>query len=168
MKEEVLYFGRMAAYALIVGVAYWFLSYEAAGTALLIGFGLATAAGFAVLRAGARGAQEADAAGEPGLEGDGPFADESGPVPMRSAAPLAVGVGVAVVGLAGAFGAWFLVAGAVPLLLGAVDWLRSAERELALRQDVDAAQARLDVTPTEPAPPASSSAEASRAASTGR
>lgn len=167
MKEEVLYFGRIAVYALFIGVVYWFVSYEAAGTALLIGFGLATAAGFVVLRAGARGAQVADETADPGLEGDGPFADESGPVPMRSAAPLAVGVGVAVVGLAGAFGAWFLIAGAVPLLLGAVDWLRSAEHELALREDVDEGE------PPENAvagttTPTSTSGEASRAAPTGR
>jgi hypothetical protein len=71
---------------------------------------------------------------------DGPFGDESGPLPTRSVAPLAVGFGVAVIGMAGAFGPWFALAGAVPLLLGAADWLRAANRELALREDLDDAE----------------------------
>ena len=153
--EEVRYFGRISAYALVVGVAYWFLSYEAAGTMLLIGFGLATGAGFLVLRSGARHAQGADAADDAAGQPDGPFADESGPVPTRSGAPLAVGFGVAAVALAGAFGPWFIIAGAVPLLLGAADWLRSAEHELVLRTSADEG-VRADGA--EPAPPAGDAA----------
>jgi hypothetical protein len=136
--EEVRYFGRMSIYALLVGAAYWFLSYEAAGTVMLIGFGLATGAGFTLLRASARRLPDAPDDAE-STQPDGPFGDESGPLPTRSAAPLAVGLGVAVIGMAGAFGPWFVAAGAVPLLLGAVDWLRAANRELALRTDVDRA-----------------------------
>ncbi len=131
--EEVRYFGRMSVYALLVGAAYWFLSYEAAGTVLLIGFGLATGAGFTLLRSSARRPPAEAGSTEP----DGPFGDESGPLPTRSAAPLAVGLGVAVIGMAGAFGPWFVLAGAVPLLLGAADWLRAANRELALRSRLD-------------------------------
>ncbi|MHB8959065.1 MAG: aa3-type cytochrome oxidase subunit IV [Candidatus Limnocylindrales bacterium] len=135
--EEIRYFGRLAIYALLVGGAYWFLSYEPAGTVLLIGFGLATGAAFVVLRRGVR--QEHGGAGSEGgtATSEAPFADETGPVPTRSGAPLAVGFGIATVALAGAFGPWFLIAGAVPLVLGAVDWLRAAERELALRSSTD-------------------------------
>ncbi len=139
--EEVRYFGRLAIYALLVGAAYWFLSYEPAGTVLLIGFGLATGAAFVVLRRGVR--QERAAAGADGgaAASEAPFADESGPVPTRSGAPLAVGFGIAAMALAGAFGPWFLIAGAVPLILGAVDWLRAADRELALRSSTDNGEA---------------------------
>ncbi len=134
--EEVRYFGRLSLFALIVGVAYWFVSYDPAGTVMLIGFGVATGAGFTLLRSGARlGADVPDEAES--VEPDGPFGDESGPLPTRSAAPLAVGFGVAVIGMAGAFGPWFAIAGAVPLVLGAADWLRSANRELALRERLD-------------------------------
>jgi Cytochrome c oxidase subunit IV len=134
--EEIRYFGRLSLFALIVGVGYWFVSYDPAGTVMLVGFGVATGAGFTLLRSGARYAPEEAGEAEP-YEPDGPFGDESGPLPTRSAAPLAVGFGVAVIGLAGAFGPWFILAGAVPLLLGAADWLRAANRELALRERLD-------------------------------
>ncbi len=134
--EEIRYFGRLSLFALIVGVGYWFVSYDPVGTVMLIGFGVATGAGFTLLRSGARHLPDGgDEAGP--VEPDGPFGDESGPLPTRSAAPLAVGFGIAVIGMAGAFGPWFILAGAVPLLLGAADWLRSANRELALRERLD-------------------------------
>ena len=135
--EEIRYFGRLAVYALLVGGAYWFLSYEPAGTALLIGFGLATGAAFVVLRRGVRQEHPGTGSEAGTATSEAPFADESGPVPTRSGAPLAVGFGIAAVALAGAFGPWFIIAGAVPLILGAVDWLRAAEHELALRSSTD-------------------------------
>jgi hypothetical protein len=139
MSEEVGFFGRLSAYALIVGAVYWFLSYEMAGTVLLLGFGLATGLAFLVLRGGARSGHRSDPDREdvPG-QPDGPFGDESGPVPGRSVAPLAVGFGVAVVALGGAFGVWFVIVGVLPMLVGAVDWLRAANRELRLRERADA------------------------------
>jgi Cytochrome c oxidase subunit IV len=138
MPEEVRFFGRLSIYALVVGVVYWVISYEYAGTVLLIGFGIATGAAFLVLRGSRQrpdAGEHADGAIE--REPDGPFGDESGPVPTRSAAPLAVGFGLAVIGLAGAFGPWFLLAGAVPLLLGAADWLHAANHELDQRSELD-------------------------------
>lgn len=137
MPEEIRFFGRLSIYALAVGAIYWFLSYEAAGTVMLIGFGIATGAGFLVLRGAPHPRPAAGSADDGSRAPDGPFGDESGPVPTRSAAPLAVGFGVAVVGLAGAFGPWFLLAGAVPLAIGAVDWLRSANHELDQRARAD-------------------------------
>jgi len=129
MPEEIRFFGRLSIYALITGTIYWFLSYDAAGTVLLLGFGLATGAAFLVLWRSGR--KDDPAAADHPTRPDGPFGDESAPVPTRSAAPLALGFGVAVMALAGAFGPWFLIAGAVPFLLGATDWLRSANRELS-------------------------------------
>lgn len=137
MPEEIRFFGRLSIYALVVGVIYWFLSYEAAGTVLLVGFGIANGAGFLVLRGAPRPGTSTEAEREASHAPDGPFGDESGPVPTRSAAPLAVGFGLAVAGLAGAFGPWFLLAGAVPLAIGAVDWLRSANQELDQRTKAD-------------------------------
>jgi Cytochrome c oxidase subunit IV len=135
MPEEVRFFGRLSVYALLAGVVYWFISYESAGTVLLIGFGVATGVAFLVLRSSRQRPSPVDAAGS--RDPDGPFGDESAPVPTRSAAPLAVGLGLALIGLAGAFGPWFLVVGAMPLLIGAADWLRSASRELDQRTDAD-------------------------------
>jgi len=143
MAEEVRFFGRLSLYALVVGTIYWFISYEAAGTVLLLGFGIATGAGFVVLRRGEpRPAVDQDLGPDDPTRPDGPFGDESAPVPTRSAAPLVVGFGVAVMALAGAFGPWFLLTGAIPFLIGAVDWLRSAGRELRQRDRADALAAR--------------------------
>lgn len=142
MSEEVRFFGRLSLYAIVVGLIYAFLSHELAGTTLLLGFGVATGVGYLVLRRSEPAGSSTDESREdvPGRP-DGPFGDESGPVPGRSAAPLAVGFGVAVIVLAGAFGPWFLIVGALPALLGAVDWLRSAGRELDQRTREDARQA---------------------------
>jgi hypothetical protein len=42
--EEVTFFLFLGAFALVIGVIYWFVSYELAGTILLVGFGIATGA----------------------------------------------------------------------------------------------------------------------------
>ena len=133
MPEEVKFFGRIAPYAFFIAAVYWFVSYEAAGTVLLGGFGLATGAAFVLLRRGAKGrgrrSTESVAAG---ATPDGPFGDESGPVPLRSLAPLELGFGLAVMSLSVAFGIWFAIAGLLPLAIGAADWLGSANREFDL------------------------------------
>jgi hypothetical protein len=137
MAEEVRFFGRIALFAVLIGTVYWFVSYEAAGTVMLLGFGLATGVAFVLLRRGERAAGLPASAGGEGSAGapdsrrpDGPFGDESSPVPTRSAAPLTVGVGVALIALGAAFGPWFALAGLLPLLIGAADWLGAANREL--------------------------------------
>lgn len=146
MAEEVRFFGRLSLYALAVGAVYWFLSYEAAGTVMLVGFGVATGVAFVVLRRGSPAAQDGAREDDEGpadpARPDGPFGDESAPIPTRSSAPLVVGFGIAVISLSGAFGPWFLLAGAVPLLVGATDWLRSAGRELNQRERSEAGARR--------------------------
>lgn len=138
MAEEIRFFGRLSVYALAAGLVYWLVSYETAGTVLLLGFGVANGVGFLALWNNRRHMAATDAAAGPDQpRPEGPFGDESGPVPTRSTAPLAVGTGVAVMALAGAFGPWFLVAGAVPFLMGTTDWLRSAIRELNQRARAD-------------------------------
>jgi hypothetical protein len=146
MAAEVKLFGGLSLYALFTGTSYWFLSYELAGTVLLLGFALATGLAFIILfrrdrkvRAARTADPAAGVAGEApaGRGPDGPFGDESGPVPTRSAAPLIVGFGVAVMALGGAFGPWFVLTGLVPVLVGATDWLRAANRELDQRAEAD-------------------------------
>jgi len=137
LPDEVRLFARLAPYALIVGTIYWFVSYELAGTVLLIGFGLATGLAFLVMWRTSRRLPEVPLAEAPSRP-DGPFGDERGPVPTRSAAPLVVGFGLAVMALGGAFGPWFALVGIVPVILGGVDWLRAARRELDLRASADA------------------------------
>ena len=149
MADEVKLFGRLSLYGLVVGTIYWFVSYEFVGTVMLLGFGLATGLAFIILfrrdRKVARSAGRGWAGDgrtprrepDPGSRPDGPFGDESGPVPTRSAAPLIVGFGIAVIALGGAFGPWFAITGLVPVLIGAADWLRAANRELDQRSEAD-------------------------------
>ena len=118
MPEEAVFFGRSGIFGLVLAVAYWFGSYEVAGTVLLAGVGRAA---FLVLGRAARGRDGGEAAA--------PFEDEGGRVPLRSFAPLWVGVGLAVMSLAMAFGVWFVLAGVVPLALGAGAWLAEVGRE---------------------------------------
>jgi hypothetical protein len=143
MADEVKLFGRLSLYALLVGTIYWFVSYEFVGTVMLLGFGLATGLAFVILFRRDRKVRATQGAGgstadiAAGPRPDGPFGDESGPVPTRSAAPLIVGFGVAVIALGGAFGPWFAVTGLVPVLIGAADWLRAANRELDQRSEAE-------------------------------
>jgi hypothetical protein len=130
MPEEAAFFGRSGLFGVALAAIYWFVSYEIVGTVMLGGFGLATAAAFLVLGRSARGARlHARNTGKNGTDdaletaSEAPFADEGGPVPLSSAAPLWVGLGLAVMGLGLAFGVWFVLAGLVPLALGASSWL---------------------------------------------
>jgi hypothetical protein len=144
MADEVKLFGRLSLYAIVVGTIYWFVSYEFVGTVMLLGFGLATGLAFIILFRRDRKVRATPAAGRSATDGavgprpDGPFGDESGPVPARSAAPLIVGFGIAVIALGGAFGPWFAITGLVPVVIGAGDWLRAANRELDQRSEADA------------------------------
>ena len=126
MAEEIAVFARSAVYFGVIGAAYWVLTYEVAGTMLLVGSALATAFVAAVLRLGLRGEDPA-AANQAGP--DGPFGDESGRLPAPTAAPLGVGLGLALVVLGLVFTAALALSGAILLLLAAREWLRAVMAE---------------------------------------
>jgi hypothetical protein len=144
--QETRLFLLLGAFGVLIGIGYWFVSHEAAGTALLLGFGLAngvvgsllatdpaaTRVRAAVrLRAEGRSpeppADDRAGGGTGGL--DRPFLDESGRLPSATLAPFAVGLGVATAATAIVFGAAPLVAGVVPLAWGTWTWLRGARDE---------------------------------------
>jgi hypothetical protein len=125
MAEELRFFLRTSVYGLAIAAIYWFVSYEITGTALLGAFGLGSGALFLLLWWPGRSTAHAPEAAV--------FEDESGPVPLRSLAPLEVGFGIALLGLGLVYGIWFLIAAVVPLLGGAADWIASARREFALQ-----------------------------------
>ena len=141
---ETRVFLLMAVFGLAVGVVYWFLSYEVAGTVLLVGFGLATsviAAKLAVDRGPRRldraVATAADAASTDAA--DRPFADDTGRLPDATIAPFAVGAGVALAALGLVFGLAPVIVGLLPLGWGAWRWLTSAEDELIATEEEEAA-----------------------------
>jgi len=129
MPEELRFFLRTSVYGLAIAAIYWFVSYEITGTALLGAFGLGSGALFLLLWWPGRSIAPAP--------DEAVFEDESGPVPLRSLAPLEVGFGIALLGLGLVYGIWFLLAAVIPLLGGTTDWLRAARREMALSSRTD-------------------------------
>lgn len=115
---ETRFFLFLSAFALVIGAIYWFVSYEPAGSALLLAFGAATGVMSVVLhRTGRRGS-------------DRPFLDETGRFPSETPAPLAVGAGIALMSLAAIFGPAPLVVGLLPFAWGAWTWVGRARAEL--------------------------------------
>lgn len=123
---ETRFFLFLAAFALVIGAIYWFVSYEPAGSVLLLAFGLGTGVMGAVLHR----------TGRPGV--DRPFLDESGRFPSETPAPFAVGAGLSLMALTPIFGPAPLVVGLLPFAWGAWAWLGRAREELE-------AQAREDI-----------------------
>jgi hypothetical protein len=110
----------MAALGALMAVVYWFVSYEAAGSVLLAGFGLAC--GIIGVRAGAGGTARMDA--------DRPLLDEHGRIPSPTFGPFALAVGIALAATSLVFGLAPLVVAVLPVAWGAREWLGRASAEL--------------------------------------
>src|SRR6476469_3145311 len=124
-SDEAVLFGRLAIFGLVVGVAYWFLTYETAGTVLLIGSGVAsTVASISLWSSPPRSALQA------GLQdGEVPAGWNEERIPAPAFAPLIVGAGVAITGLGLALGPLILPVGVVVGVIGARYWLEAAIAE---------------------------------------
>jgi hypothetical protein len=138
---EARVFQGIAVLASIVAIVYWFVSYEPAGTLLLVGFAVASGI-IGLLLANAGSDWRAAAAGRPARDAERPLLDESGRIPSPTLAPFAVGIGAAVALLSLVFGPAPLLVGVLPLAWGAADWLRRAAAEL------DAQEPRADAPAT--------------------
>ena len=135
MPEEVRLWLRTAGFGLAIAVIYWFVSYEIAGTLLLVGFGIGGAF-LAVLMAMAlrRGGHRID--GRPwtwlGLAAEDSanvLTDEEARMPAGSYAPIVLGLGISIAALGLVYGPWLVVA-AIPLVLaGGRIWFREASAE---------------------------------------
>jgi hypothetical protein len=144
--QETRFFLLIAGWAGGLGVIYWLVSGEVAGTVLLAALALATGVLSVWLirtrrlrrrRQASRvetGAPElaperTDMSGG-GTEGvDRPFLDEEGRLPGPTLAPFAVGLGVALAALGAVFGLAPVAVGAVSFLWGAGTWLGAARGE---------------------------------------
>jgi hypothetical protein len=146
VAEELRFFLRIALYAAGLGIVYWLVSYEPAGTVLLVILAVALATFLVAvaalepraidhLRPAGRGLLRRAFGGLNRLLG---FHDpagvapplESGPelVPLSSPWPIVTAVGFVVIGLGLIFGAWLLVPGLGLLVLGGVGWLTQLDR----------------------------------------
>jgi hypothetical protein len=143
VAEEFRFFLRSAVYVVVAGVVYWFVSYEAAGTVLLLGVGLASAAFIALGLAFARRTDVGrDRRGLLGWANrvigfseapDEPPPLEGGPevVPLASAWPILAAAGATIAGLGLVLGAWLLVPGAVLTAAALLGWLVQLTSETA-------------------------------------
>jgi hypothetical protein len=121
LPEEVLVLARLAAFGLVVGTVYWFVAYEAAGTVLLLGFGIATAVAALIIWVRSR---------KPGGAAEGwPLGRDPGPIPAPAYAPFHIGVGAGIVALGLAFSPLLVLTGIIVMVIGARYWLEAAMRE---------------------------------------
>ena len=140
--QETRFFLLIAGWAGALGVIYWFVSYEVAGTVLLAGLALATGAlSVWLMRSQRLRRRRADAdppelaLDRPDTSGGGtagvdrPFLDEEGRLPAPTVAPFAVGLGVALAALGPVFGLAPVAVGAVSFLWGAGTWFAAAREE---------------------------------------
>ena len=123
---EAQLFARMAAFGIVVGVAYWFLTYETAGSVLLFTFGFASGiAALAIfagsLRARRHGTGERAVAAAP--------ASDVEPVPRPTFGPLLLAVGLGLVVLGTVLGPWLLIAGLLVVISATKGWLGAAMDE---------------------------------------
>ncbi len=167
MAEEIRLFLRSGVYAGVVAIVYWFVSYDPIGTVLLAGFSLASWVAVGLLRRGQppsrRSHEEVppDAGSESHVRSaehvaeaavtafsprgihqpqdivDRPFLDESGRIPTGSGAPFLVGLGLGIAAMGAVFGLWFVIAGAIPFALGALDWLGDMMHEYEATERAD-------------------------------
>jgi hypothetical protein len=121
VAEEVRFFLRTALYTLTITVIYWFVSYEIAGSILLLTLGLAAiffvVVGIVMIRqAGkhsipgdtrpATGLQRLVGFDEPNGGGAGPLEVEDDLIPSSSIWPLLAAVAAFLVGLGLIYGGW--------------------------------------------------------------
>jgi hypothetical protein len=142
--QETRFFLLICGWAGALGIIYWFVSYEVAGTVLLAGLALASGTiSVALIRARRQSKRPAAPSGPPDLDPDRtdasgggtggvdrPFGDETGRLPDPTLAPFAVGLGIALMVLGPVFGLAPVAVGVVSFLSGASMWFRSARDEL--------------------------------------
>ncbi|HEY7589810.1 MAG TPA: hypothetical protein VH723_02385 [Candidatus Limnocylindrales bacterium] len=154
--QETRFWWFLSAFAFGIGLLYWFVSREPAGSVLLLAFGLATGVMAIVLslqpvsrvvrerargdRPGVRSATR-DASGGGTADVERPFLDEEGRFPAPTTAPLAVGAGVALMALATIFGPAPAIVGVLPFAWGVSTWLSSARAELDVVEDIERIEA---------------------------
>lgn len=135
MPEELRFLLRSAIYSTFVGVVYWLLTYETAGTVLLLFAGLAAGVMFGALLAEWRRSGHRLTGPPwrwallPPADMESGTLDETGRLPRPSLGPVSLALGLALVALSLVFGIWMAVAAIVPLLAGARLWLRDAMAE---------------------------------------
>ena len=127
MKTEARVFLGITAFFVLIGVIYWFTSYEDAGAVML-----AASAVMGVLAGGAILLLTRGAPARPEDDPDATLAEGAGTVevfPRQSIWPFAVGLSAAVAASGFAFGAWLVLIGTGALAVTIICWILEARRE---------------------------------------
>ena len=127
MKSEARVFLAVTAFFVLIGVIYWFTSYEDAGSVML-----AASALMGVVAGGAILLLSRGAPARPEDDPEATLAEGAGAVdvfPTRSIWPFAVGLSGAVAASGFAFGAWLVLIGTGALTVSLVCWILEARRE---------------------------------------
>jgi hypothetical protein len=156
VTQEAKLFARMSAFGLGIAVVYWFLTYEPAGTVLLLLFGVAAGIGAVAeivasgrWRPGRGSLRPTPPTEQPGPVVRVPAAPLVEPIPRPGWAPIGVGFGLGALALGAAFGPAPAIAGVLLVLLSARAWLSAALRET----DEARAEERPALDETRPSPP---------------
>jgi hypothetical protein len=145
VAEELRFFLRTALYVAAVAVVYWLVSYEPAGTVLLVAVAAAVVGLLAVLIALVpRTVDDMTGHGGPVRRALGSVSRvigfrepagvaaplEGGPdlVPLTSPWPVITAAALVLIGLGFVFGSWLLVPGVVLLIAGGIGWLTQLDR----------------------------------------
>ena len=127
MKAEARVFLGITAFFVLIGVIYWFTSYEDAGAVML-----AASAGMGVIAGGAILLLSRGAPVRPEDDPQATLAEGAGTVdafPSHSIWPFAVGLSAAVAASGFAFGAWLVLIGTGALAVSLISWILQARRE---------------------------------------
>jgi hypothetical protein len=143
MAEEARFFLRTAVYSAVIGLVYWFVSYEVAGSVMLafVVFATGLVVGLLVLavrstrgeldphsggpmhRAGTAVARLVGFSQPRGSAGEQPVAAGLEPLPVASIWPLVGGVAAVMLGLGLIYGPWLSLPGIVVAAFAVWGWL---------------------------------------------
>jgi hypothetical protein len=126
MKAEARVFLGITAFFVLIGVIYWFTSYEDAGAVML-----AASAGMGVIAGGAILLLSRGAPARPEDDPQATLVEGAGTVdafPTHSIWPFAVGLSAAVAASGFAFGAWLVLIGTGALAVSLISWILQARR----------------------------------------
>ena len=126
---EAQLFARMAVFGVGLGVAYWFLTYETAGSVLLTTFGGASGITAVAIVVGWLRARRSGGQTDGGARAVGGSSKDNEPVPRPNATPLVLAVGLGLVLLGTVLGPWLLIAGLLVVVAAARSWLGAAMDE---------------------------------------
>ena len=127
MRDEIRVFLGVTAFFVVIGVIYWFTSYETAGSVMLAASALmGVVAGGSIWWLSRHSPPRAED------DPDADIAQGAGPIgvfPMQSAWPFAVGLSGAVFASGFAFGVWLVMVGGVGFVLSVLGYIGAARRD---------------------------------------